>query len=85
VKLKEPARLELILGKKLQGKFTAEPLTLPAGQQDAVFKITPVAGSSLTGPVEFGIRATVMQDGVLPVISQTNVPVDLLPAATAAR
>ena len=80
-KLAEPARLELVLGARLQGQFTAEPLTLVRGQTDAVFKIVPTASSVVTGPVEFGIRATVLQDGNLPCISQTTVPVDLIPAA----
>lgn len=80
LELKEPATLELKLGEALLGQLTAEPITLPAQQTEAVFPVTRVAASQLSGEREITIRATVMKGGKLPVISETTVLVNFLPA-----
>lgn len=76
--LAEPARIELQLDEGLQGMFTAEPVTVAADQSTATLHVTPAAGSHLPGRHELGIRATVLQDDRWPVVSQTNVPVEIV-------
>lgn len=75
LRLREPARVELVLDDDLQGRLTAEPLTLTADQTRAVLKITPTSGPPLTGEWQLTARATVLQNGHLPVISETHLPV----------
>jgi hypothetical protein len=78
--LPEPARIELVLADELQGLFTAEPLMIEAGQSTVSQPVEPAAGKRLQGRYELGVRATVMQDGRWPVIAQTSVPVEFVPA-----
>jgi hypothetical protein len=74
--LVEAVKLELRLDDQLSGALTAEPVTLAAGQTQAAFRIQPAAGRRLSGEREITIRATAMQKGVLPVISETDIVVD---------
>lgn len=73
-KLAEPVRLELRLPEELHGKLKAEPVIVPLGKENAVFRITPVAG--VQGMHAFTIRGTAMQDGKYPVVSESVVSVE---------
>src|SRR5262249_35564762 len=73
-KLAEPVRLELRLPEELAGRLKAEPLTVPVGQETAVFRLTPAA--DLSGACNFTIRATAMQDGKYPAISEATLAVE---------
>ncbi len=81
-KLAEPARLELRLPDELAGQLKAEPVTVPVGTEMAVLRITPTA--TLLGLRTFTIRATALQDGKYPAISETSVTVEFR-AGTPAR
>lgn len=80
VDFKEPVTLELRPGEALKGLLTAEPVTLSPQQTGVVFPITRNAASQLTGEREVTIRATALKGGKLPVISETSVIVNFLPA-----
>ena len=73
-KLTEAVVLEL-----REGLGVAAKLEIAGKKEDAVFVITPKAGA--TGRHSFTIRATAMQGGKYPVISETTVSVDLVGAA----
>lgn len=78
-KLTEPVRLELRLPEEVAGQLSAEPIVVPAGKEEVVFRIVPAA--TLRGELTFTIRATALQDGKYPVISETSVFVEFQPAA----
>lgn len=78
-KLNEPARLELRLPEELAGMLKADPVIVAVGQERAMVRITPAAGLR-GGPHVFTIRATALQNGIYPAISETHVTVDFLPA-----
>lgn len=78
-KLAEPVRLELRLPDEAAGRFKMEPIVVPVMQEDAVVRIIPAM--DLRGLHTFTLRATAMQDGRYPVISEAHVTVELLPAA----
>ncbi len=82
-KLAEPVRLELRLPEKLAGQLKADPVIVAVGKEKVAFGITPAAG--LRGRCAFSIRATALQDGKYPVISETAVAVEFLPAGQAPR
>jgi hypothetical protein len=73
-KLAEPVRLELRLPEKLAGKLKADPVVVPADQSAAVFRVK--ADANLKGVHTFTIRATAMQSGKYPVVSETSVEVE---------
>jgi hypothetical protein len=75
-KLAEPVRLELRLPEELAGQAEAKPVVVPAKDEMAVLRITPAAG--LRGLGTFTIRATALQEGKYPVISETAVAVEFL-------
>jgi hypothetical protein len=77
-RLTEPALVELVLDDDLRDQFQAQPITLPAGQTAAVFHVDVRPGSQRPGRYTLAIRATVMQDGRWPVISETNAPVEIV-------
>jgi hypothetical protein len=82
-KLAEPARLELRLPEGLAGKLTAGAVIVPVKQETAVLRVTPAPG--LRGPHTFTVRATAMQEGKYPVVSEATVTVELVPAAGTRR
>jgi hypothetical protein len=75
-KLVEPVRLELLLPEELAGKLSAKPLVVPVKTEKAVLRIAPAAG--LSGTCTITIRATAMQEGKYPVVSETKVSVEIL-------
>lgn len=80
VKLAAPAHVELIVPAELAGLVAAEPLTLSAKQEAADWKITTKADARLQGRFVLQARATAQRDGH-PVISETAIEVEFLPAA----
>jgi len=79
-KLPEPAKIELQLSEEQAGLFAAEPLTLLPGQEEVAWRITPAADPRLAGLQTIVVRATVLQDGHLPAVSETRVEVEYPPA-----
>lgn len=76
-KLAEPVKLELRLPPELGGLFQAEPMVVPPGQGEAVFRITAANNAPPRGVCLITIRGTALQDGKWPAISETRVPVEL--------
>lgn len=79
----ESARLELKLSDDQAGLYSAEPVVMPYGQDEIRFRIVPAADGRLKGLQTLRIRATALQEGWLPAISEAQVPVEF-PSATAA-
>jgi hypothetical protein len=77
-KLAEPARLELRVPEELAGQLMATPIMVAAGKKEAVFTIKPAA--ALRGLHSFTIRATALQNGKYPAISETKITCDFGPA-----
>jgi hypothetical protein len=82
-KLAEPVRLELRLPEELAGRLKGEAVTVPVGQETAVFKVTPVG--KLSGLQTFTIRATAMQEGKYPVVSEATISAEFVPPARGSR
>lgn len=74
--LTEPVRLELITGDG-NTAFAADSISLSAGQTQTVFPITPGSAARAKGEYELTIRATLLQNGKLPVVSETKVIVQI--------
>lgn len=79
-KLPEPARLELKLTEDQAGLFSAEEAVVAPGQEEFVLRITPGTDPRLAGVQTVVIRATALQDGYLPAVSEAKVTVEF-PAA----
>jgi hypothetical protein len=73
-KLAEPVRIGLRLPDELVGKLHAKPIVVPVNKEEAVLRIVPAPG--LAGMHSFTIRATAMQEGKYPVISETTINVE---------
>ena len=71
-KLMEPVRLELVINSSATS-FTAEPITLGADQDQIDFPILMNGASDSANELNIDIRATVMQDGHLPVVSTATI------------
>jgi hypothetical protein len=82
-KLAEPVRLELVLPEELAGRLKADAVTAPVGTEAAVLRITPAA--DLRGTHTFTIRATALQDGKYPAVSEASITAEFAPAAPAPR
>jgi len=77
-KLAEPVRLELRLPDELTGLLTAEPVVVAPGQSEALVRITWTKDASIRGEHTLTIRGMALQGGKLPVVSETNVPIEFL-------
>jgi hypothetical protein len=82
-KLTEPVRVELVTPKALEGQLKAAPLVCNVGQDSVVLRVHPDA--KLDGVHTISVRATALQDGRYPVISETPVVVEFLPAVSSRR
>jgi hypothetical protein len=78
--LREPIRVELNESDPL-GLFTAKPRTLTARQRQAEISIQSKSEMLVGDEYQLTIRATVMQNGHLPVVSETSVLVRVMSAA----
>ena len=74
-KLQIPAKVELVPSEEQAGCFSAEPLTLPTSQTDAVLRIQTHADARLSGPQTIKLRVTALQEGRYPAVSEIEVPV----------
>lgn len=74
-KLPEMVRVELQVPEELAGMVTAEPVMMAPDQESATLRVTTTANDRLLGDQTLTIRAVAMQNGTLPVVSQTTVPV----------
>ncbi|MBP90857.1 MAG: hypothetical protein CMJ64_29795 [Planctomycetaceae bacterium] len=79
--LTEVAKVEIVRDHESEGILAADPLAVEHGQVDAVLNVTSLVASELVGEREITVRATVMQNGHLPVISETRVLIALAQAA----
>ena len=77
VKLRVPTKVELVPDPDFPALFTAEPVTLPLNQSSAVFRIRVAREVKAAGERSVVIRATGLQDGKWPAISETRIPLIL--------
>jgi hypothetical protein len=75
-KLPEQVRIELVAPPELAGLLLAEPVSVPADRSETLFRVQTVADPRLQGEWKFTLKATAMQAGELPVVSQTDVHLD---------
>ncbi len=75
--LTESARIELLVDDLEAELFTSEPFMATANQSQILLPIVINSPISLIGEHDLTIRATVLQNGELPVVSETRVIVDL--------
>jgi hypothetical protein len=73
--LTEPVKIELHVPREFAGKLKAMPITLNVGQDKATIQVTPSA--DLSGLCTFSFRGTALKEGKYPVISETNVVVEM--------
>ncbi len=78
--LTESANVELVINHASEGVLTAEPLVLADSEAHALLKVVPLVSQQFVGERVVTVRATVMQDGHLPVISETQVLVAFVAA-----
>jgi hypothetical protein len=71
--LSEDAVCELVLDRASEGMLTADALAVEFGQSQVVLHVTSLVAPRFVGERMIKIRATVMQQGQLPVISETHV------------
>lgn len=85
-KLRDEVVVSLQVPARLQGKITAEPIMLASNEHRAVLRISTLEGSDVSGDWSLVVKASAMQEGQWPVISQTTLPVRFISsdAATAA-
>lgn len=77
--LTEPVTLELICDEETAPHFTAEKVTMTADRPTTEFPIQILPTAPATGEFEVTIRATLLQHGTLPVISESKILVTLAP------
>ncbi len=82
--LPEAVRLELRAPEELQALLKAEPLVVSPQQSEADFRIIAADDPRLLGWETIVIRGTALPAPNLPVVSETQVDIEFLPAATAA-
>ena len=75
VKLIEPTVVELEVPAQLSGILTCTPITISTEQDKGVLRIETINDPRLPGNWQLKIKATALQDGEWPAISQTHVPV----------
>ena len=80
-KLPEKVRLELVGDGQTPATFTAAATEVAADQTEATLRIDTLAGATCLGEQEVTIRATALQPGNLPVISETTLTVIVAPTA----
>jgi hypothetical protein len=78
-KLPLPATLELKLPDDLAGALSAEPVIVPPGATEATIRVNTTSDTRLPGEQTLTIRATALQSGNLPVVSETSFNVMFVP------
>jgi hypothetical protein len=74
-KLPEAVRVELQVPEDLAGMVTAEPVMLASGEETATLRVSTTPNAQLLGDQTITIRAVAMQNGTLPVVAQSAVPI----------
>ncbi|MBN82711.1 MAG: hypothetical protein CMJ70_21465 [Planctomycetaceae bacterium] len=80
-KLPVPVQLELIAPPDIGSRVKADPVTVPVGTEEVVLKLQSSASADWTGDHPLRIRATALQDGKWPAISEADLPLRVLPVA----
>jgi hypothetical protein len=80
VRIPEPAKVEVVPDEENPTLFTAEVVTLAPQQSSAVIRVRVSADLNLTGPRAVGprtikLRATALEKGKWPAVSETAVPI----------
>lgn len=75
-KLSLPVVVELIVPEEVQGHLSAESLELAPEVSLGVLIVNSTPSSMPAGPWKFTLRATALQDGLWPVVSEAEVPVE---------
>lgn len=83
-KLPVEAKIEVVSDGEFAGIFTADPIVLPASQSETVVKVRLSSDARLAGQRQITIRATALEKGLWPSVSETTVPVLIEPAAAVA-
>ena len=78
--LTESAKVELVINRANEEVLTAEPLAIAEGESHALLKVIPLVSRQFAGECVVTVRATVMQNGRLQVISETQVLVAFVAA-----
>lgn len=78
VKLPLPTEVRLGVPDELKDVLQAESLTLPVGTDRGQLQVTTRPDERLTGSWTFTLSATALQDGRWPVVSQTQVDVEVI-------
>lgn len=71
--LVEPAHIELVDTRDSRGQLNAEIQTVEAGQSRVSMAVTPLVETGYVGEMRLTVRATVLQHGQYPVVSETQV------------
>lgn len=80
-KLPVSVQLELIAPPDIGQHVQADPITVPVGTEEAVLKLRSSASGDWVGDHPLRIRATALQDGKWPAISEADLPLRVLPVA----
>ena len=72
-KLKEQVHVELRPTQELEGLFAADPVVIQTNSATFKLPVTTAVDSRLTGQIALKIRATAIQNGKYPAISETTV------------
>lgn len=83
-KLPAEVRLEVVAPDEFAGLFTADPIVLPPTESTAIVKLRIAADARLAGERQVTIRATALQNGRWPAVSETAVPLLIEPGPVAA-
>jgi hypothetical protein len=83
-KLPAAARIEVVSEGEQAGLFSADPIALAANESEAIVKLRVSSDPRFIGTKEVTIRATAMQNGQWPAVSETQVPLTIEPANAAA-
>lgn len=80
-KLPVPVQLELIAPPDIGQRVKADPITVPVGTEEVVLNVHGSASVDWVGDHPLRIRATALQDGKWPAISEADLPLRVLPVA----
>jgi hypothetical protein len=80
-KLPVPVQLELIAPPDIGHRVKADPITVPVGTEEVALEVQSSASADWTGDHPLRIRATALQDGKWPAISEADLPLRVLPVA----
>ena len=71
-KLASPVLLELVVPPEYANALTADPLTVPVGQDQAQLHVNVSTDTQVTGEIRFMVRGTAMDALNLPVVARAS-------------